>query len=159
MNSLYGAVPLITMPRLKDNNMAYREITQPILEGSNEMVQNVEFDLDASIEHIAHWLPTQGPIKDFIHHIPYMPSNIILFMKAWLSQQKFSGRAVICRWKIIKKCTGKAGLRTTRLIGLSNIPDAQDKSTKSFGKPCSNRMIPAIILRFLSLITAFVMPG
>lgn len=26
------------------------------------------FDLDAAIEHIAHWLPTQGPLKDFIHH-------------------------------------------------------------------------------------------
>jgi len=26
------------------------------------------FDLDAAIDHIAHWLPTQGPIKDFIHH-------------------------------------------------------------------------------------------
>jgi len=48
--------------------MAYREITQPILEGFHERVQNFEFDLDASIEHIAHWLPAQGPIKDFIHH-------------------------------------------------------------------------------------------
>ena len=27
-----------------------------------------EFDLDKVIDHIAHWLPTQGPIKDFIHH-------------------------------------------------------------------------------------------
>lgn len=26
------------------------------------------FNLEASIEHISHWLPTQGPIKDFIHH-------------------------------------------------------------------------------------------
>ncbi|NOT86520.1 MAG: DUF2309 domain-containing protein [Methylococcaceae bacterium] len=26
------------------------------------------FDLDTAIDHIAHWLPTQGPIKDFIHH-------------------------------------------------------------------------------------------
>lgn len=26
------------------------------------------FDLDHTIDHIAHWLPTQGPIKDFIHH-------------------------------------------------------------------------------------------
>jgi len=28
----------------------------------------VEFDLNVSIEHISHWLPVQGPIKDFIHH-------------------------------------------------------------------------------------------
>ncbi len=48
--------------------MAYREFTQPILENTNDEIQNFEFDLDASIEHIAHWLPTQGPIKDFIHH-------------------------------------------------------------------------------------------
>ena len=26
------------------------------------------FKIDATIEHIAHWLPTQGPLKDFIHH-------------------------------------------------------------------------------------------
>ncbi len=26
------------------------------------------FKIDASIEHIAHWLPAQGPLKDFIHH-------------------------------------------------------------------------------------------
>lgn len=26
------------------------------------------FDLDNAIDHVAHWLPAQGPIKDFIHH-------------------------------------------------------------------------------------------
>ena len=26
------------------------------------------FDIDACLNHLAHWLPTQGPIKDFIHH-------------------------------------------------------------------------------------------
>lgn len=26
------------------------------------------FDLPAAIQHIAHWLPSQGPLKDFIHH-------------------------------------------------------------------------------------------
>ncbi|OQW75252.1 MAG: DUF2309 domain-containing protein [Proteobacteria bacterium ST_bin11] len=30
--------------------------------------QNSAFDLDVVIDHIAHWLPSQGPIKDFIHH-------------------------------------------------------------------------------------------
>jgi uncharacterized protein len=27
-----------------------------------------DFDIDDAIEHIAHWLPTQNPIKDFVHH-------------------------------------------------------------------------------------------
>ncbi|MCK9394326.1 MAG: DUF2309 domain-containing protein [Methylobacter sp.] len=48
--------------------MAYREHTQPILESSTDTAEDFEFDLDESIEHIAHWLPSQGPIKDFIHH-------------------------------------------------------------------------------------------
>jgi hypothetical protein len=48
--------------------MAYREHTQSILEGSQNSIDNFKFDLDAAIENIAHWLPTQGPIKDFIHH-------------------------------------------------------------------------------------------
>jgi hypothetical protein len=26
------------------------------------------FDLEAALGRVAHWLPTQGPIKDFIHH-------------------------------------------------------------------------------------------
>ncbi|WP_020482898.1 YbcC family protein [Methylomonas sp. MK1] len=35
---------------------------------AHQNVHNAAFDLDAAIEHIAHWLPSQGPIKDFIHH-------------------------------------------------------------------------------------------
>ena len=31
-------------------------------------MQPQAFNLDACIDHLAHWLPTQGPIKDFIHH-------------------------------------------------------------------------------------------
>ncbi len=48
--------------------MAYREHTQPISDRPSQAIKDVEFDLDAVIEHIAHWLPAQGPIKDFIHH-------------------------------------------------------------------------------------------
>ncbi|UOA07298.1 YbcC family protein [Methylobacter sp. S3L5C] len=48
--------------------MAYREITQPLVENSTATSKKTVFNLDASIEHIAHWLPAQGPIKDFIHH-------------------------------------------------------------------------------------------
>ena len=48
--------------------MAYREYTQPLLENTDDMIADLKFDLDTSIAHIAHWLPTQGPIKDFIHH-------------------------------------------------------------------------------------------
>jgi uncharacterized protein YbcC (UPF0753/DUF2309 family) len=35
---------------------------------SAERRNSQKFNLDASIDHISHWLPTQGPIKDFIHH-------------------------------------------------------------------------------------------
>lgn len=27
-----------------------------------------QFDLNTTIEYVAHWLPSQGPLKDFIHH-------------------------------------------------------------------------------------------
>lgn len=26
------------------------------------------FDIDDAIHHVSHWLPSQNPIKDFIHH-------------------------------------------------------------------------------------------
>lgn len=48
--------------------MAYREHNQPVSDSRSEKAKNFDFDLDAAITHIAHWLPTQGPIKDFIHH-------------------------------------------------------------------------------------------
>lgn len=47
--------------------MAYRELS-PLIYSSISSDENDSFDLDRSIERIAHWLPTQGPIKDFIHH-------------------------------------------------------------------------------------------
>lgn len=40
----------------------------PPLQTTTHIETSTEFNLDASIEHIAHWLPAQGPIKDFIHH-------------------------------------------------------------------------------------------
>lgn len=47
--------------------MAYRELT-PLIDSSFSLNENDNFDLNRSIERIAHWLPTQGPIKDFVHH-------------------------------------------------------------------------------------------
>ena len=48
------------MPRIEDNKMTshthHQNNPSPV------------FNLDACIDHLAHWLPTQGPIKDFIHH-------------------------------------------------------------------------------------------
>jgi len=35
---------------------------------AHQNVHKAAFDLNAAIDHIAHWLPSQGPIKDFIHH-------------------------------------------------------------------------------------------
>lgn len=34
----------------------------------SEHISITDFDLNDAIEHIAHWLPSQGPLKDFIHH-------------------------------------------------------------------------------------------
>jgi len=47
--------------------MAYRE-HHSLMESAYETNGLHKFDLDAVIDHIAHWLPTQGPLKDFIHH-------------------------------------------------------------------------------------------
>ncbi len=48
--------------------MAFREHTPSNIKDSKQEPPSFEFYLDAAIEHIAHWLPAQGPIKDFIHH-------------------------------------------------------------------------------------------
>ena len=42
--------------------------SQSPLKTASHILSAAEFNLDASIAHIAHWLPAQGPIKDFIHH-------------------------------------------------------------------------------------------
>lgn len=44
------------------------EITNPLASHGAAMQAKIAFDLDKAIDHIAHWLPAQGPIKDFIHH-------------------------------------------------------------------------------------------
>jgi len=41
---------------------------RPITNTPDEHRSAPKFNLDASIDHLSHWLPTQGPIKDFIHH-------------------------------------------------------------------------------------------
>jgi len=48
--------------------MAYREHTQTLMSKTARHGKDQAFDLSAVIERIAHWLPTQGPLKDFIHH-------------------------------------------------------------------------------------------
>lgn len=47
--------------------MAYRE-HHTVLARTHKLEQNAEFNLAETIERIAHWLPKQAPLKDFIHH-------------------------------------------------------------------------------------------
>jgi uncharacterized protein len=39
-----------------------------MLMSAHTIARSEVFDLNTAIDHIAHWLPAQGPIKDFIHH-------------------------------------------------------------------------------------------
>jgi uncharacterized protein len=39
-----------------------------MLMSAHTIARSELFNLDTTIDHIAHWLPSQGPIKDFIHH-------------------------------------------------------------------------------------------
>jgi uncharacterized protein YbcC (UPF0753/DUF2309 family) len=43
-------------------------MTSDISQHENSTNLSSGFNLDASIEHLTHWLPIQGPIKDFVHH-------------------------------------------------------------------------------------------
>ena len=56
------------MPEMKENNMAYLDIIDPISKNPVDQNKKMLFNLDSSLKNIAHWLPAQGPIKDFIHH-------------------------------------------------------------------------------------------
>lgn len=47
--------------------MAYHE-HHSLMKSTYETNGLHKFDLEAVIDHIAHWLPTLGPLKDFIHH-------------------------------------------------------------------------------------------
>jgi uncharacterized protein YbcC (UPF0753/DUF2309 family) len=41
---------------------------KPLTNISEACRSSQKFNLDEAIAHISHWLPTQGPLKDFIHH-------------------------------------------------------------------------------------------
>ncbi len=54
---------------LNEMTMAYREHPQPFLDAPAKVEpMHSEFDLNSSLAQIAHWLPKQAPLKDFIHH-------------------------------------------------------------------------------------------
>ncbi len=38
------------------------------MHGAEQSHHGEGFNLETALVHITHWLPTQGPIKDFIHH-------------------------------------------------------------------------------------------
>lgn len=63
MSKKQGSVAGVMLFKEVITNMAYRK--QSINTGT---ANSVGFDLDETLNHIAHWLPTQGPIKDFVHH-------------------------------------------------------------------------------------------
>jgi hypothetical protein len=128
----------MTMPRLKNNNMAYREITQPILEVANDIGQKFKFDLDVSIEHIAHWLPAQGPIKDFIHHNTLHAVQHHPFHEGVAIAAKMFGARSYLPLDDYQNMYRQGRIK--------DIPDAQSYSSKSCAKTYSNK-IPADIIR------------
>ena len=48
--------------------MAISQVAEPTVENLHNTPLDSPFNIDSVLEHLAHWLPAQGPIKDFIHH-------------------------------------------------------------------------------------------
>ncbi len=80
------------------------------------------FDLNRAIDSVSHWLPTQGPLKDFIHHNTLHAVQHLPFHEASRWRRKYSARAAICRYRITKTATAKAVLATMPSTGLCNVP-------------------------------------
>ena len=109
------------MPEMKESNMAYLDIIDSISE--NPVNPNIKmlFNLDNSLRNIAHRLPAQGPIKDFIHHNTLHAVQHYPFHEGIAIAARFLVRAVICPWKTIKKCFNKVESSKVILIGLFAI--------------------------------------
>ena len=109
------------MPEMKESNMAYLDIIDSISENPVNPNKKISFNLDSSLRNIAHWLPAQGPIKDFIHHNTLHAVQHHPFHEGIAIAAKIFGARSYLPWKTIKKCINKVESSKVLLIGLLAI--------------------------------------